>query len=131
MDNEEVESYGAQSPWGGRRKTAEFALAYVVLDSQEPSHVTAEVLGMTGVLPEPLRPSHAGSHRAVSTNTSTAVSTRDTMMGPKQPRRLLKKKNTDAESPHRAGEPDAIGWIGTTQAGRYGAGQRQARRPDG
>ena len=51
MDEEKLESFGAQSPMGRAAQPAELAPIYVFLASQESSYMTSEVLGVTGGSP--------------------------------------------------------------------------------
>jgi NAD(P)-dependent dehydrogenase (short-subunit alcohol dehydrogenase family) len=51
MPEENVESFGEQTPLGRAGQPAELAPAYVFFASQESSYVTAEVLGVTGGQP--------------------------------------------------------------------------------
>jgi NAD(P)-dependent dehydrogenase (short-subunit alcohol dehydrogenase family) len=51
MDEEKLESFGAQSPMGRAAPPAELAPFYVFLASQESSYMTSEVLGVTGGSP--------------------------------------------------------------------------------
>ena len=47
----QAESFGEQRRWGGPAQPAEIAPALVYLASQEPSYVSAEVIGATGGTP--------------------------------------------------------------------------------
>jgi NAD(P)-dependent dehydrogenase (short-subunit alcohol dehydrogenase family) len=51
MDEEKLESFGAQAPMGRAAQPAELAPFYVFLASQESSYMTSEVLGVTGGSP--------------------------------------------------------------------------------
>jgi NAD(P)-dependent dehydrogenase (short-subunit alcohol dehydrogenase family) len=51
MNEEKVESFGAQSPMGRAAQPAELAPAYVFLASQESSYITADVMAVTGGSP--------------------------------------------------------------------------------
>jgi NAD(P)-dependent dehydrogenase (short-subunit alcohol dehydrogenase family) len=51
MDEEKLESFGAQTPMGRAAQPAELAPFYVFLASQESSYMTSEVLGVTGGSP--------------------------------------------------------------------------------
>jgi NAD(P)-dependent dehydrogenase (short-subunit alcohol dehydrogenase family) len=51
MGEDQVESFGEQTPLGRAGQPAELAPAYVFLASQESSYVTGEVLGVTGGMP--------------------------------------------------------------------------------
>jgi NAD(P)-dependent dehydrogenase (short-subunit alcohol dehydrogenase family) len=51
MDEEKVESFGAQSPMGRAAQPAELAPSYVFLASQESSYITADVIAVTGGSP--------------------------------------------------------------------------------
>ncbi|MFB9239399.1 SDR family oxidoreductase [Plantactinospora siamensis] len=51
MPQEQVESFGADTPLGRAGQPAELAPAYVFFASQESSYVTGEVLGVTGGKP--------------------------------------------------------------------------------
>jgi NAD(P)-dependent dehydrogenase (short-subunit alcohol dehydrogenase family) len=51
MDEEKLESFGAQAPMGRAAQPAELAPIYVFLASQESSYMTSEVLGVTGGSP--------------------------------------------------------------------------------
>ena len=51
MDEDKLDSFGAQAPMGRAAQPAELAPFYVFLASQESSYMTAEVLGVTGGSP--------------------------------------------------------------------------------
>jgi NAD(P)-dependent dehydrogenase (short-subunit alcohol dehydrogenase family) len=51
MDEDKVESFGAQSPMGRAAQPAELAPSYVFLASQESSYITADVIAVTGGSP--------------------------------------------------------------------------------
>jgi NAD(P)-dependent dehydrogenase (short-subunit alcohol dehydrogenase family) len=51
MDEDKLESFGAQAPMGRAAQPAELAPFYVFLASQESSYMTSEVLGVTGGSP--------------------------------------------------------------------------------
>ena len=51
MDEDKLESFGAQAPMGQAAQPAELASFYVFLASQESSYMTSEVLGVTGGSP--------------------------------------------------------------------------------
>ncbi len=51
MPEEEVKSFGSQSPIGRAAQPAELAPAYVFLASAEASYVNGEVLGVHGGMP--------------------------------------------------------------------------------
>ena len=51
MGEDQVESFGTQTPLGRAGQPAELAPAYVFLASQESSYVTGEVIGVTGGMP--------------------------------------------------------------------------------
>jgi NAD(P)-dependent dehydrogenase (short-subunit alcohol dehydrogenase family) len=51
MPEEQVESFGEQTPMGRAGQPAELAPAYVFLASQESSYVTGELLAVTGGMP--------------------------------------------------------------------------------
>jgi NAD(P)-dependent dehydrogenase (short-subunit alcohol dehydrogenase family) len=51
MDEEKVESFGAQAPIGRAAQPAELAPAYVFLASQEAGYITADVIAVTGGSP--------------------------------------------------------------------------------
>jgi NAD(P)-dependent dehydrogenase (short-subunit alcohol dehydrogenase family) len=51
MDENKVESFGAQSPMGRAAQPAELAPSYVFLASQESSYITADVIAVTGGSP--------------------------------------------------------------------------------
>jgi NAD(P)-dependent dehydrogenase (short-subunit alcohol dehydrogenase family) len=51
MDEDEVTSFGEQTPMGRAGQPAELASAFVFLASPESSYVTGEVLGVTGGMP--------------------------------------------------------------------------------
>ncbi|SDQ87968.1 SDR family oxidoreductase [Quadrisphaera sp. DSM 44207] len=53
MPEEQVESFGAQSPLGRPGQPAELAPAYVFFASQESSYITGDRLGVTGGQPLP------------------------------------------------------------------------------
>ena len=53
MDEDKLESFGAQAPMGQAAQPAELASFYVFLASQESSYVAGETLGVTGGTPLP------------------------------------------------------------------------------